>query len=157
MERPMVPKKSVSPMEAHLGYWLRYVSNHVSHAFSRKVSERGVTVAEWVVLRQLFESVACAPSELAQRLGITRGAISKLVDRLESKALIARTADKSDRRRQALALTPKGRALVPALATLADDNDTEFFGHLDADERNHLIAAMKDIVRRRNLKTIPTE
>lgn len=150
-------KRTVSPMEAHLGYWLRYVSNHVSHAFARKVTARGVTVAEWVVLRELFESDARAPSELAERLGMTRGAISKLADRLEAKALIARTTAKNDRRWQTLALTAKGRALVPELAELADANDAEFFGHLAPTERNQLIAAMKDIVRRRNLKTIPTE
>jgi DNA-binding MarR family transcriptional regulator len=147
----------VSPMEAHLGYWLRYVSNHVSHAFARKVAERGVTVAEWVVLREMLETDACAPSALAERLGMTRGAISKLADRLQAKALIARTAAKDDRRWQALALTPKGRALVPVLAALADANDAEFFGHLKPAERNHLMAAMKDIVRRGKLKTIPTE
>lgn len=152
-----MPKNNVSAMEAHLGYWLRYVSNHVSHAFARKVTARGVTVAEWVVLRELFESDARAPSDLAKRLGITRGAISKLADRLEAKSLIARRADKSDRRWQTLMLTAKGRALVPTLAELADTNDAEFFGHFDSAERNRLIAAMKDIVRRRNLKTIPTE
>ncbi len=152
-----VPKRAVSDMETHLGYWLRYVSNHASHAFARKVAERGVTVAEWVVLRALFESDTCPPSELAQRLGMTRGAISKLTDRLETKTLVARATDKSDRRWQTLTLTAKGRALVPMLALLADENDAEFFGHLDPAERDRLVAAMKDIVRRRNLKTIPTE
>ena len=27
---------SVSELEAHLGYWLRFVSNHVSHSFQKK-------------------------------------------------------------------------------------------------------------------------
>lgn len=153
----MMSKRTVSAMEAHLGYWLRYVSNHVSNAFARKVTGRGVTVAEWVVLRELFESDARAPSDLAERLGMTRGAISKLADRLEAKALIVRRTDKSDRRWQTLMLTAKGRALVPVLAALADENDAEFFGHLASPERDHLIAAMKDIVHRRDLKTIPTE
>ncbi|MEI9903207.1 MAG: hypothetical protein WDN06_03970 [Asticcacaulis sp.] len=46
---------SPSHLEAHLGYWMRFVSNHVSQAFARKVEAHGVTVAEWVVLRELFE------------------------------------------------------------------------------------------------------
>ena len=150
-------KQTVSAMETHLGYWLRFVSNHVSLAFARKVAARGVTVAEWVILRELFDADRTAPSAVAERLGMTRGAISKLADRLEAKDLLVRTADKNDRRYQALALTAKGRALVPALAALADTNDAEFFGHLSRAERERLTAAMKDIVRRRNLKTIPTE
>jgi hypothetical protein len=43
----------VSALTAHFGYWLRYVSNHVSHAFGRKLAGKGVTAAEWVLMRSL--------------------------------------------------------------------------------------------------------
>ena len=59
-------KQKVSGLEAHLGYWLRYVSNHVSHAFSMKLEALGVTVAEWVVLRELHDEDAVAPSAIAR-------------------------------------------------------------------------------------------
>jgi hypothetical protein len=71
---------AVSPLEAHLGYWLRFVSNQVSHSFSLKLGERGVTVAEWGALQELYEREAMAPSALAERISMTRGAISKLAD-----------------------------------------------------------------------------
>src|SRR5271156_5542511 len=125
----------VSPLEAHLGYWLRFVSNHVSQAFAGKLAGRDVTVAEWVVLRELLNRDAAAPSALAGRLGLTRGAISKLADRLIAKLLVTRTADKTDRRYQSLALTRAGRALVPKLSALADANDIEFFADLSSGER----------------------
>lgn len=147
----------VSPLEAHLGYWLRFVSNQVSHAFGLKLADRGATVAEWVVLRELHGAEALAPSALADRLGLTRGAISKLADRLVAKALITRTAGEGDGRFQSLALTPAGRALVPALSALADRNDAEFFGHLTPGERAQVEAVMKEIVRRHGLKSIPLE
>ena len=99
---------TVAPLEAHLGYWLRFVSNHVSHAFSLKLAQRDVTVAEWVVLRELYERENAAPSELADRLGMTRGAISKLADRLEAKALIERSADRNDGRYQVSRLQKPG-------------------------------------------------
>jgi DNA-binding MarR family transcriptional regulator len=148
---------TVNPLEAHLGYWLRFVSNHVSHAFRRKIEARGVTVAEWVVLRELFDRSDAAPSEIAGRLGMTRGAISKLVDRLAAKALVGREAGRRDRRYQAIALTEAGRALVPELAALADRNDAEFFGDLDDATRATILRAMQDIVRRRDLRTAPIE
>ena len=146
-----------SDLETHLGYWLRFVSNHVSHAFSLKLQARDVTVAEWVVLRELFDLADIQPSTLADRLGMTRGAISKLADRLIAKELIARTASTEDRRQQTLSLTDAGRTLVPTLAELADRNDAEFFGHLEPTERAALENALKEIVRRHDLKTIPTE
>lgn len=148
---------SVSPLETHLGYWLRYVSNQVSHAFARKVATLDVTVAEWVMLRELYDADALAPSALAERIGMTRGAISKLAERLCAKALVARTASDDDRRYQSLALTAMGRALVPQLAALADANDAEFFGDLKPAERKSIEAAMRGIVARHGFKTIPTE
>lgn len=146
-----------SDLETHLGYWLRFVSNHVSHAFSLKLQAREVTVAEWVVLRELFDLADIQPSTLADRLGMTRGAISKLADRLIAKELIARTASTEDRRQQTLSLTDYGRTLVPKLAELADRNDAEFFGHLEPADRAALEKTLKEIVRRHDLKTIPTE
>ena len=147
----------VSPLEAHLGYWLRFVSNHVSHAFSLKLEGRGVTVAEWVMLRELFAATSAPPSELAARLGMSRGAMSKLADRLVGKSLVARDANAADRRYQTLTLTPSGRALVPELSALADRNDAEFFGHLAPSERALIEDAMKEIVRRHGLRAVPVD
>ena len=98
-----------------------------------------------------------APSDLAERLGLTRGAISKLVDRLVAKALVIRTASQEDRRFQSLALTASGRGLVPKLAALADKNDAEFFGHLTMKERAQIERLLKDIVDRHALRTVPIE
>lgn len=147
----------ISSLESHTGYWLRLVSNHVSHAFRLKVEARGVTVAEWVVMRALFEDKDVHPSQLAETLGLTRGAVSKLVDRLEGKGFLARRSEKRDRRYQVVNLTASGRALVPGLAALADQNDREFFGHLGEAERTELVGVLKGIVRRSELKGVPVE
>ena len=148
--------QQVSTLDSHLGYWLRFVSNQVSQAFAAKVAERGVSVAEWVVLRELYASPAM-PSALADKLGMTRGAITKIADRLEGKRLVVRTLSTIDKRAQTLTLTRRGRALVPVLAAFADRNDREFFGHLGADERARLEALMRDIVRRGGLREVPVE
>jgi DNA-binding MarR family transcriptional regulator len=133
------------------------VSNQVSHAFSLKVAKRDVTVAEWVLLRELFDTDATMPSTLAERLGMTRGAISKLADRLLSKALITRTANADDLRTQTLALTAAGRKLVPVLSALADANDAEFFNHLAPKDRAALIRMLRGIVEKRGLKSVPVD
>jgi DNA-binding MarR family transcriptional regulator len=128
----------------------------VSHAFAQKVEGEGVSVAEWVVLREIYDA-PMAPSALADRLGMTRGAISKIADRLEGKGLAARASNTVDRRTQTIALTRTGRARVPKLAALADKNDAEFFGYMSAGERAQLFAVMQEIVRRGGLRTVPTE
>jgi DNA-binding MarR family transcriptional regulator len=146
----------LSPLEAHLGYWLRFVSNHVSDSFRRLVEANGVTVSEWVALRHLYRE-ALAPGTLTEALGMTKGAISKVLARLEAKGLIARTTVAADRRAQRIALTSAGRKLVPRLARLADENDDAFFGHLSPGARAALVDAMKELVRVHGLREVPVE
>jgi DNA-binding MarR family transcriptional regulator len=153
----MSSSPSVSDLTAHLGFWLRTVSNHVSHAFAGKLSARGVTVAEWVMMRALYGKEPMSPSHLAEEMGMTRGAITKLADRLIGKSLIVRKADRDDGRAQTLALTPRGSSLVPELAALADRNDAEFFEHLTRTERQTLERLLKRMVERSGMTVVPIE
>jgi DNA-binding MarR family transcriptional regulator len=133
------------------------VSNGVSLGFARKVEREGVTVAEWVFLRALYDAGGVAPSQLAERMAMTKGAISKLADRLLEKSLIERRANPDDRRAHTLALNREGRALVPRLAALADENDEEFFGALASDERRRLEQLLRKIVKERELASVPVD
>ena len=153
----MVRKKSTSTLEDHAGYWLRYVSNHVSHAFAQKVESQGVTVAEWVLLREMLDTGAANPSLLADKVGMTRGAVSKLVERLCHKEFAERSASADDRRYQTVKLTAAGKRLAPVLAQLADENDREFFGHLKSEEKDCLVSLLRDIVRRHGWKDLPVD
>lgn len=151
---------SISPaseLTAHLGFWLRTVSNHVSHAFAAKLAGNGVTVAEWVMMRVLYGRDPMPPSRLADEMGMTRGAITKLADRLIGKSLIVRKADHDDGRAQTLALTPQAIRLVPELAALADQNDAEFFGCLIAAEREALERLLKQLVAHGRMTAVPIE
>jgi DNA-binding MarR family transcriptional regulator len=147
----------VSGLEDHLGYWLRFVSNHVSHAFRQKVERHGVTVAEWVVLRAVFEEEGVKPSQLSQKIGLTRGAVSKLLDRLAAKGLVVIRDDPHDGRAQIVGLNDPGRSLVPVLAAEADRNDAEAFGHLSAEERAALRQTLEGIVARLDLRGAPVD
>jgi DNA-binding MarR family transcriptional regulator len=133
------------------------VSNAVSHSFARQVEAEGVTVAEWVFLRALYEFEPTAPSFLADQMGMTRGAISKLADRLLDKCLIGRVANPDDKRARTLALSAAGRVLVPRLAKLADNYDEEFFDVLTSDERQRLALLLRKIVQKRELRTVPLD
>jgi DNA-binding MarR family transcriptional regulator len=151
------PALPVSDLKKHVGFWLRFVSNYVSHAFAGRLLASGVTVAEWVVMREMFDDEETSPGALADRIGMTRGGVSKLVDRLVSKKLITRRERRDDRRFQSIALTAAGRRLIPRLAVLADQNDEEFFHPLSTAERAALIAIMKKLVHVHRLRALPTE
>ena len=149
---PIVPE-----LTAHLGYWLRHVSNHVSHAFARKLADRDVTVAEWALLRMLYGKEPTPPSRLSERMGLTRGAVTKLADRLIAKGMIARQTSLSDGRAQTLELTSKGAGFVPELAALADQNEAECFAYLPDDDRQTLERILKQTATRLGITAIPIE
>ncbi|QNI32472.1 MarR family transcriptional regulator [Alloacidobacterium dinghuense] len=157
MKKNIPSEVQVSGLEAHLGYWLRFVSNSVSAEFARKVAAEGVTVSEWVVMRVLFDHNEMQPKELATAIGMTKGPVSRLIDRLLAKKLIARRAHASDGRAQIVRLTPGGRALVPKLAALADANDAEFFAHFSEAEKHQLVKAMRKTVEVHGLSAVPVE
>ncbi|EME70082.1 transcriptional regulator [Paramagnetospirillum caucaseum] len=148
---------AVSELTDHLGYWLRQVSNHVSHSFARRLAAKEVTVAEWALMRMLYGQEPMSPSRLADRMGLTRGAVTRLAGRLIAKALVVREFCPDDRRAQTLGLTAKGEAFVPELAVLADLNDAACFAHLSEEERRVLELILKGMVARLGLTAMPVD
>lgn len=125
-------------LEEHLGYWMRRVSNRVSGSFARALEERGTSVGEWVLLRLLLEKEEASPAELADAMGMTRGAISKIVEKAETKDWVVSRSDPEDGRALRLRLTRKGLRVVPELARIANRNDERFFGQLSKGQRAEL-------------------
>ncbi|MCX5496376.1 MarR family winged helix-turn-helix transcriptional regulator [Kaistia dalseonensis] len=148
---------SASELTDHTGYWMRMVSNAVSHEFARKVSGEDVTVAEWSFMRALYDCEPTPPSVLAERMGMTKGAISKLGERLVAKGLVERAESQQDKRAHSLSLTTAGRAKIPILAALADANDAEFFGVLTKEEHEMLDRILRILAERRELKATPVD
>ncbi len=148
---------SVAKLTDHTGYWMRMVSNAVSQEFSRKVSCEDVTVAEWSFMRSLYDLEPTPPSILAERMTMTKGAISKLAERLMAKGLVAKAQSREDRRAHNLSLTTKGRAKIPVLASLADQNDADFFGVLTKEEHETLDHILRVLTERRDLKATPVD
>ncbi len=98
-----------------------------------------------------------SPSIVAGRIGMTRGAITKIVDRLLRKGLVTRRESSGDRRYQEIALTAAGRRLIPALAALADQNDEEFFHPLSRKERETILFILKKLVQAHGLEKLPVD
>ena len=150
--------KYVSCLEEHLGYWLRLVSNNVSASFARRLEKLDVSVSEWVALRKLFDQpAAISISDLAEKMGMTKAPVSRLVERLVQKELVYRQDSRNDGRAQQIWLSSAGQKLVPKLAAIADENDEAFFGDLPMNARLAMIALMKDIAKQYRLTQVPVD
>ena len=157
METTRAYQQSVSGLESHLGYWLRRVSNRVSGGFARVLQARQTSVAEWVLLREVYEREEATPGELAEALTMTRGAISKIVDKLEAKGWIESRVKREDNRVQLLSVTRRGERVLPELGEFADRNDEEFFGCLDSGERATLRQLLEKLAGFHEIRDVPVE
>jgi DNA-binding MarR family transcriptional regulator len=146
-----------SALESHLGFWMRFVSNQVTSRFESQLATYGISVTEWVAMRALYNRLDVTHAELIDALGMTKGAASKIISKLESKGLAQRNQAKDSLREQILFLTDEGKQLVPKLAALADENDTHFFGHLPESQRKSLMMLMKELVVYHQFKQVPTK
>lgn len=105
-----------------------YLWNHLD----ARLRQRGeVSLPTVFALRGLDRHAGAARvQELRQDLGITVGAASKLVDRLERDGLARRDQNPEDRRSSFITLTPAGQeALAAATDQLESDLDAHFSGH----------------------------
>ncbi len=144
-------------LERHLGYWLRRVSNPVSSAFARALELRRLSVAEWVALNLIERNSDISPAILADAMGMTRGAVSKVLDKLAAKDWISRTTSTADGRMRHISPTRAGRRILPSLAAIADDNDAHFFGALDSDEKATLEKLLRKLAAVHELNDTPID
>ena len=79
--------------------------------------EHGLPMAHFDALDAVSGAEQLRVGDLAQRLRITVGGASKLVDRVEAAGLVERVADPADRRASRIVLTPAGRRLLGAATT----------------------------------------
>jgi DNA-binding MarR family transcriptional regulator len=138
-------KSNPSELHKHIGYWLRCLSNLVSNAFAEKLAAQDISVAQWVVLRTLYDKRHVTLNEAAHEIGVDKSSLSRMVERLVQKGLLIR-AEGSDRRSIGLTLTPAAMKLVPQLAKLADENDEQFFRGLSPRQRKEFLSTIKQLL-----------
>ncbi|MFT5138621.1 MAG: DNA-binding MarR family transcriptional regulator [Lysobacterales bacterium] len=106
-------------LEKFLPYRLSLLSNTVSQGISAGYkSAYGLSVTEWRVVAILGRFPGLTASEVTQRGAMDKVAVSRAVNKLQSKSLIERSPHQQDRRRLQLKLTtakglPLFRKIVP--------------------------------------------
>jgi DNA-binding MarR family transcriptional regulator len=81
-----------------------------------------VSPEQWAILAHLWEQDGLSQQELANRFHRSKVAAFQLIRKLESQGLVMRRSDPMDARSRLVYLTESGRAIQPALVTLAQQN-----------------------------------
>lgn len=132
--------------------WFRYIRLH--QALYSEVASRlrviGLSVPQFDVLSTLTEREGMSQRELADRLYVTKGNVSGLIDRLVEAGLVVRQSTPDDRRSHALHLTDEGRRLAGLGIETHNRFMAETLGRLsevDVAALDRILLAWRDVAR----------
>jgi len=125
---------SAAPPRTSIGALLRL-------AYTRFTAERlrdDPRSRDFVVLDTLADQDADSQHELAERLGINRTIMVRLIDRLQEAGYVTRTRNPANRRSYVLSITAEGRAARDAMREAVAARDARVTAVLTPDERQRL-------------------
>ncbi len=112
--------------------WFRLICLHgrMSAAISKRLREIHLSIPQCDVLTALMDCEGISQQTLADRLHVTKGNISGLVDRLAKAGLVERRMLDGDRRTHAIYLTTRGRRLAEQGVAIQRDFVAQSLGNL---------------------------
>ena len=125
-------------------YLMKRILACMAGEVDQALEPRGLTNAQWVPLMKLHLGNSNTAAELARDCAMDAGAMTRTLDRLEAKGLVARTRSSEDRRVVHLELTEEGRATASQIPAVLCEVQNAFLQPLDMAEWEQL----KDMLRR---------
>jgi DNA-binding MarR family transcriptional regulator len=107
-----------------------------------------ITVRMGGVLQLLAGEGPLTLGEIASGLDLGKATVSELVDRMETRGLVARMRDDRDRRRVFLGLTDAGHQAVLSLGEVLEDSSLrDAMDRMSPDDRTSLIRGLEALLR----------
>ena len=97
-----------------IGYLIRRIHKLGLSRVEADFADLEITFTQWAVLALLHSGIANTCGGLARNLGHHSGAMTRVLDQLEERALLQRVQDPEDRRVTKLHVTDEGRAMIAA-------------------------------------------
>ncbi len=90
----------------------RMMFTRIVTALARQLRDEALSLAQIAALHLVDQHRVLRLAELAEQLGLSASATSRLVDGLVQRELLARTEDPEDRRNKALTVTDTGQTFL---------------------------------------------
>ncbi|TMP15527.1 MarR family transcriptional regulator [Pseudoalteromonas sp. S2721] len=116
-------------------------SNLVTH-LDNALEDKELTSAQYIVVVLLARGKVNTLAELCEHMVYDRGAMSRLLSRLEDKGLVAKKQSVEDRRSTLLCLTEKGQQLYPEILPTVNDIYRKALTGFSDDEQKQLASLM---------------
>jgi MarR family 2-MHQ and catechol resistance regulon transcriptional repressor len=146
LDRP-AEREWTDEQETALRLWVILARCHATYAkaVAARVQDYGLTTPQFGTLEALYHLGPLSLGELAEKLLVTGGNVTYVMDRLEDQGLVYRYRRPDDRRVIQARLTPEGRDLVaevfPGHASFVE----HLSRHLKTDEQEHMADLLKKL------------
>jgi DNA-binding MarR family transcriptional regulator len=125
-------------VDDQVGFLLRIAMQRHTAIFMSRMIEQ-LTQTQFAALAKLHEVGPCSQNQLGRRIYLDAATIKGVVDRLSARGFVTALNDPTDRRRLAVALTPRGRAVTEAAMKVAAQITAETLKPLDEEERRAVV------------------
>jgi DNA-binding MarR family transcriptional regulator len=125
--------------------------NFQGSIFGQSVAIRlGLSESDIDALELLIDTGAATAGKLSEVMGMTTGAVTRVIDRLEQAGYVRRTADPADRRRVVVEVVPERVATVQSLLESLERASAEEVGRYSPEQLtliNDFLSRMADLTQ----------
>src|ERR671914_2116108 len=139
----MVPAARPPSLMTLPSYLLSQLSKFGRRRLEVVLEDHGLALIHHGVLAALADFGPQSQQQLADSLDFDKSHLVARIDHLQSRGLVTRTQDPADRRRNQIALTPTGQALIDRLRPVAAESQQSFLQALSHADKKTLISLLR--------------
>ncbi len=138
-------KNLPSKLKNHTSFLISDVARLQRTIMDRRADNHDLTRSQWWLLSFLIYFDGATQQELADAMDISKGGLTKLLERLEKKNMILRVANEQDQRSKRIYLSEAARSLTSKLEKELTAAGNESFAVLDAVEIKQLNSLLSKV------------
>lgn len=122
----------------------RFYANVLGN-LDQEIYNQPFSLSEARVMAEINDRNGCTATDIRENLGIDRGYMSRMVQRLENENIIIKKQQKEDKRQHTLFLTDYGKGIHNELVVSANIGVTKIVEHLSKSDLSKLLTSMEMI------------
>ena len=141
----MSEKDDLAQYQTHVIMTILHIMGNLRHSGMEMLSEVELSYPQILVLYALLERGTSTIGDLSRHLKISQGVISRTVDRLVEKGMVARERDSEDRRVVKVALSGDGSNHATRMITYHAEKFGDQFGRVSRKDRDAFLEMLQQI------------
>lgn len=131
----------------HVGKYITLLNRAQNVLITKKLAKLNITRGQLPVMLGLYKQEEVSQQELADLYDLDKSVITKTIDNLEDLGFVGRRQDPSDRRRNLIYLTSKGKQFKPTLIAILEKKEEEMNKGISSSDRELIKRLVKKMIQ----------